>query len=52
VRRASVRVGNGGCLSLVLGVTLLWALLFGVTISGRWYGIACSTERGVEFTKP
>lgn len=46
-----VHVGCSGCLSVILGVILLWALLFGVTWDGNYYGISCSTERGVEFHK-
>jgi hypothetical protein len=41
-----------GCLGLVLGCLFLWALLFGVTVNGRHYGIhTCSCERGVEIDR-
>lgn len=45
---------SGGCgcwgiVSFILFVIVVWALLFGVTIDGRHYGVSCSTERGVEF---
>lgn len=41
--------GGLGCIGTVLTVIVLWALLFGVTIGGRHYGISCSATRGVEF---
>lgn len=30
-------------------VHLFWALIFGVTIDGRYYAIKCSSDRGIEF---
>lgn len=38
---------NGGCLSLIVFILLVWALIFGVTWNGKHHGINCSTERGV-----
>lgn len=36
-----------GCLPLVISCLVLWALLFGVTIDGKHYGVSCSCENGV-----
>jgi len=41
-----VRSG-GGCLGTILLVIVAWALLFGVTVDGKHYGMSCSCERGV-----
>lgn len=38
---------NGGCLSLIVFVIVLWAMIFGVTWNGKHHDINCSTERGV-----
>lgn len=44
--------GCGGCISAVLGFLLLWAIVFGVTVGGKHYGISgCSTDKGLEFDK-
>lgn len=40
--------GCTGCLGFILFGFTVWALLFGVTVGGRHYGVSCSTERGVE----
>lgn len=38
-----------GCVSTILVVLAVWALLFGVTINGKHYGVhGCSEERGLE----
>ena len=45
----SVRANGTGCFGLILGIVLLWALCFGVTIGGKHYGLAgCDTDRGVQ----
>lgn len=46
-------VGGGcgclGCFTTILIIIAFWALLFGVTIDGKHYGISeCSCEKGVE----
>lgn len=41
--------GCFGCLSFILFVFVVWALIYGVTIEGQHYGVSCSTEHGVEF---
>ena len=43
--------GCSGCLSVIVMILGLWALVFGVTYEGKHYGISCSTERGVEVEK-
>ena len=43
-----VSVGCGGCLSLIIFVIIIWALLFGVTINGKHYGLSCSGDKGIE----
>ncbi len=40
--------GGCGCLSTILTILALWALLFGVTVSGKHYEMGCSCSRGVE----
>lgn len=40
--------GDTGCLGCVLSVLLVWALVFGVTVGGRHYGVFCSPDKGVE----
>lgn len=38
-----------GCLGPTLGILLLWALLFGVTVNGQHYGLSgCSRDSGLE----
>lgn len=39
--------GCGGCLSIVLFLFLIWALLFGVTVGGIHYSISCDGMSGV-----
>ncbi len=36
-----------GCLSLIITVILVWALIFGVTLDGKHYGLDCSCAHGV-----
>lgn len=48
--------GNGGgcfgCLGFILICVAFWALLFGITVSGKHYGISgCSCDKGVEIDK-
>jgi hypothetical protein len=46
-----VEVDSGGCLgclSIIVFVFALWALLFGVTYKGKHYGLQCSPDKGVE----
>ena len=44
--------GCCGCITLVLFILAVWALLFGVTIDGKRYGLsACSVERGLEIDR-
>ena len=39
---------NGpGCFSFILGLTILWALIFGITWNGKHHGFACTCDRGV-----
>ena len=41
-----------GCLGVILVTVMIWALLFGVTIGGKHYGIKdCSVEKGVELDR-
>lgn len=39
--------GGGSLLGTILGLTILWALLFGVTVDGKHYGFSCTCDRGV-----
>ncbi len=43
---------SGGCVTTILAILLLWALLFGVTIGGRHYKLSCSKDKGVEIPAP
>lgn len=38
-----VSVGGPGCITTVLGLIILWALLFGVNYNGKHYGLSCSS---------
>lgn len=40
-----------GCITFIATVILLWAVLFGLTVDGKHYGMSCSRERGVELNK-
>lgn len=46
--KREVSIGGGSCLVTILGLILLWALLFGVTYKGKHYEIDCTSEHGVE----
>ena len=48
-KSSSTNVGCLGCLSTILVIIALWALLFGVTIGDKHYGISCTCNRGVLF---
>ena len=39
--------GGCGCVSVVITVLVLWALVFGVTWDGRHYEVGFSCDRGV-----
>lgn len=45
--------GSGcGCITLPVFCILLWAILFGVTVNGKHYGISgCSYDHGVVVDK-
>lgn len=46
---ATATAGGGcGCTSIILFFILIWALVFGITLSGVHYSLSCNTERGVE----
>jgi hypothetical protein len=40
--------GGCGCLGFIAFLIVLWALVFGVTIDGKHYGLSCSVAQGVE----
>ena len=40
--------GQGGCIPFVIGIIVLWALVFGVTWNGVHHGISCDSNKGVE----
>lgn len=43
---------NTGCLGLILTIILVWALLFGITINGKHYGLhGCDGSNGVIIDK-
>lgn len=37
-----------GCIGCIVTVLVLWALIFGVTFSGKHYDLSCSCNKGVE----
>jgi hypothetical protein len=43
------RPGNTGCgcLSVILTVLAIWALIFGVTVGGKHHELGCSCSKGV-----
>lgn len=43
----NVSVSRGGCLSTIVAIIFIWALIFGVTIGGKHHGISCTRDRGV-----
>lgn len=46
---ANVSVSCGGCIGTVLLVVAVWALIFGVTVGGKHYGVSgCDTDHGVK----
>lgn len=37
--------GGCGCISVILGIIAIWAVVFGVTVNGKHYGLSgCSTD--------
>ena len=42
--------GGCGCLGIIVFCLLVWALVFGVTVDGRHYGIGCTCAEGVTVT--
>jgi hypothetical protein len=38
---------KGGCISTIIALIVVWALLFGVTIDGKHYGLTCDCNHGV-----
>jgi hypothetical protein len=52
VSNEEYEVGCVGCLSTIMLMIAVWALLFGVTINGKHYGLSgCSCSRGVVIDK-
>lgn len=50
-RSVKVHIGCLGCLTPILFLTALWALIFGLTWGGTHYDLQCSSNRGVEIKK-
>ena len=36
-----------GCLGVAVTLIVLWAVLFGVTVGGKHYGLRCDSHKGV-----
>lgn len=37
-----------GCIGIILAILTLWAIIFGVTVNGKHYGLtSCKTDGGV-----
>jgi hypothetical protein len=48
----SVSCGGVGCVTTILACVALWALVFGVTVGGKHYGMAgCDSNSGVTIDK-
>lgn len=44
--------GCCGCVSAIFVIIALWALIFGVTVSGKHYGISgCDMKNGVKIDR-
>lgn len=42
-------INGSGIIGTALGIVILWALCFGVTIGGKHYGLAgCDSDKGVQ----
>ena len=41
MNKTEVSVSNGGCITTIIALIILWALLFGVNYNGKHYGISC-----------
>jgi hypothetical protein len=51
-KKTSVSVSCGGCVTTIIVGLIVWALLFGVTIDGKHYGlIGCDSDKGVHIDK-
>lgn len=38
-----------GCIGIILAILIMWALLFGVTVGGKHYGLSsCDTHHGLK----
>ena len=46
-KKVEVNYGCSGCIGFIATVLVLWAFIFGVTVSGRHYDLSCSCDRGV-----
>jgi len=40
-----------GIVSIIIGIVIVWAALFGITCGGSHYKLRCTPERGVEVDK-
>ena len=52
--RGNVKIscGGAGCFTSILIIVALWALIFGVTIGGKHYGVTgCDSTNGVQIDK-
>lgn len=47
-----ISVGGGGCITIIMGCIIAWALIFGVTYRGKHYGLDCSCDHGVTVQVP
>lgn len=41
-----------GCFSTIAGVFIIWALIFGITVDNKHYGISCSCSKGIDIASP
>lgn len=44
--KTEIRLGGSGigCFTLILSITLLWILLFGLNYEGKHYGFSCGSD--------
>src|SRR5262249_21799097 len=51
-KSSTISVNCGGCITTIVLCVVAWALIFGVTVGGKHYGMSgCDTDHGVKVDK-